>query len=347
MFAAFAALTLIPLACGDDGSGDDGADGGSSSTAGPSGSSDGTPSTSGGSSGGPSGSTGGDSSSGGPADSSGGSEDSTGGAAADPYVAGGAFAGLEGYEGTTAGGFALIVRRDDGTDVSVQVGDLDGDTMYAAHVHAQACADGAAGGHYKIDPMIEETVEDNELWPAFTTDDGGNGRVEISSDHLARADAMSVVVHDPNADNAKMLCADLVTSGDSDPFTTTGDALVLQGGIDAGFDSMTADATMERSAGGGTTVVLDVAGLAADETYPVHVHDRDCASGDGGGHYKIDYGVMGAEEANELWLPVTTDAAGAGQSMVMSDHLARAEAQALVVHAPDGTRLACIDLDVS
>ena len=258
----------------------------------------------------------------------------------------GPFAGLPDYEDTAATGFAIIVRRSDGTDVSVvQVSDLEADTAYPAHVHMQACNDESGGGHYKLDPDIMDTQEDNELWPAFTTDEDGVGRVEISSDHLARADAMSIVVHDPGADNAKMLCADLV--GDTDPFTTTGDGIVLQAAIDAGYDGMTASATMERSVADGTTVTLDVTGLDADEEYAVHVHDRDCASGDGGGHYKLDYGVMGTEESNELWLPVTTNGDGDGTSMIASDHLARASAQAVVVHDNDGSgaRLTCIDLE--
>ena len=270
----------------------------------------------------------------------------TGDVLPEPHVAGGSFGGLPGYEGTGATGFALIVRRQDGTDVSVQVSDLMPDTDYPVHVHVQACDDDAGGGHYKIDPSIMDTQADNELWPAFTTDADGVGRVGISTDHLARGDAMSVVVHDPGADNAKMLCADLVTTGDTDPFTTSGEGIVLMAAMDGGYGDMTASATMERSVDAGTAVSLDVTGLDPDEEYMVHVHDRDCASGDGGGHYKLDYGVMGTEETNELWLPVTTDGNGDGTTMVSFEHLARAAAQAVVVHDNDGSgaRLTCIDL---
>lgn len=77
------------------------------------------------------------------------------------------------------------------------------------------------------------------------------------------------------------------------------------------------------------------------------LHARDCSTGDGGGHYEIDPAVEGAVEDNELWLSVSTDASGVGTAEVASPHLARAEAQSVVIHDNDeaGTRLACFDLE--
>jgi len=277
-----------------------------------------------------------------------GGSDSTGDPEFEPYAVGGAFVGLPDYADTEARGFGILIRRAGGTEVSVGVAGLMPDTAYPAHVHNQACDDESAGPHYKLDPEIEDTVEDNEIWPAFTTNANGvgHGFIEVPG-HVAREDAVSIVVHDPMADNAKMLCLDLVPSSPMDPFVTSGTATVLEGGMDLGFEDMTASVEMERSVETGmTTVTLEVTGLDAEETYAVHVHDQDCSLGSGGGHYKIDYEVAEALEENEIWLPITTQADGSGTSEVTVDHLARAEAMALVIHNPDdtGTRIACVDL---
>jgi hypothetical protein len=78
--------------------------------------------------------------------------------------------------------------------------------------------------------------------------------------------------------------------------------------------------------------------------YMVHVHDQPCAFASGGDHYKIDYAVDGAVASNELWLDLTSNDAGAGLQDASINHVARAEAQSIVVHAMDKTRLGCIDL---
>jgi len=179
----------------------------------------------------------------------------------------------------------------------------------------------------------------------------GYTQATLSTEHVATADARSLVVYDVavRRDPApRLLCADLVTTGPSDPFITHGEGLVLMAATDAGLDAMATSATMERAVAEGTTVTLDASGLAPETTYAVHVHDRDCSSFDGGGHYKIDGTIGVTDESNELWLPLSTDADGSGQSSVVSEHLARAAAQSVVVHAGDrgGPRLTCIDLDV-
>ena len=267
-------------------------------------------------------------------------------------VAGGSVHPLPDFMDSLASGFALIVRRSDRTELSLQVSELEPNTVYEAFVHTAPCADDAGGPRYLIDPAGSVDDPDNVLPLGFAAEGSGYGRVTLTVEHLATADARSVVVHDVAMKGEdpppKMLCADLVTTGPTDPFLTQGTGIVLPAAMDAGLDALSTTATMERAVAEGTTVTLDATGLAPDATYAVHVHDRDCSSYDGGAHYKIDDTVGGTDEANELWLPLTTDADGSGQSSIVSEHLARAAAQSIVVHdgARGGPRLTCIDLDV-
>ena len=104
-------------------------------------------------------------------------------------------------------GRATMVRTSDGkTVVTVGVRGLAPSTSYGAHVHARACTDGFAGGHYKHDPG-GPAAPPNEIWPAFTTNAAGLGNGRATADWLARPEAMSVVVHAPGG--AKIACADL------------------------------------------------------------------------------------------------------------------------------------------
>lgn len=265
-------------------------------------------------------------------------------------VAGGSVHPLPDVVDNPASGFALIVRRDDRTELSLAVSALQPHTLYEAYVHTAPCADDG-GPRYPIDPAGSVDDPDNVLALAFSTEGSGYARSLLTTEHLATADARSVVVHDvPTGDEdpPKMLCADLVTTGSSDPFLTQGTGIVLVAAMDAGLDALSTTATMERAVADGTTVTLLATGLAPDTGYAVHVHERDCTAYDGGAHYKIDDTIGGTNEANELWLPLTTDAEGSGQSSIVSDHLARASAQSIVVHdgARGGPRLTCIDLDV-
>jgi hypothetical protein len=104
-------------------------------------------------------------------------------------------------------GHAQMVRTADGkTIVSVHVEGLTADTTYGSHVHQQACADGAADGHYRLDPTGPATPP-NEIWPGpFTTNQAGIGNGNVKVDYTAGPDAVSVVVH---AGSAKIACADL------------------------------------------------------------------------------------------------------------------------------------------
>lgn len=104
-------------------------------------------------------------------------------------------------------GMATMVRSAEGyTSVTVRVYGLAPDTSYEVHVHNQACRIEAGGGHYQHE--IGGTADaSNEMWPAITTNSGGNGYSKIVNDFVARTEARSVVIHD--ADSTRLACADL------------------------------------------------------------------------------------------------------------------------------------------
>ena len=110
--------------------------------------------------------------------------------------------------GLPISGGALMVRTADGrTIVSIQLEGLDPNTTYGAHVHAAACAESSANGHYKFDPA-GSAAPPNEIWPGpFTTNAAGVGNGSTIAAGTAGPTAVSVVVHAPGG--AKIACADL------------------------------------------------------------------------------------------------------------------------------------------
>ena len=103
-------------------------------------------------------------------------------------------------------------------------------------------------------------------------------------------------------------------------------------------------AHMTRTADGKTIVSVHAIGLLPDTAYGVHVHNKACGDNNGGGHYQDIVG--GAVDAvNEIWPLFTTNAAGIGNGYAANDFRARPDAQAVVIHAPGGARIACADLD--
>ncbi len=238
-------------------------------------------------------------------------------------------------------GEAMMVVDTDGTEIKLLVSGLDLDATYGAHVHSMPCDVGDANGHYKIDPSVATTEEVNELWPPIDIDGDGILESEMSSAHVARGDAQSIVIH---RDGNKVLCANLEVEGWSD-VETTGTAELLSAGADKGLDALDAEATLVRSLSGTTTASIVVGGLTPETEYPIHVHNLPCAVASGGGHYKLDPSVSEVVAENEIWLTLTTDASGAGEKTAVAQHLARPEAQSIVIHdGSDGSRLACIDL---
>ncbi|MEO8274204.1 MAG: hypothetical protein ABI620_09065 [Chloroflexota bacterium] len=105
-------------------------------------------------------------------------------------------------------GHATMIRTADGrTVVTIHVEGLGAGLTYGSHVHAQACANGLAGGHYRFDPAGAATPP-NEIWPGpFTTTDAGVGNGNTIAQATAGSSAVSVVIHAPNG--TKIACADL------------------------------------------------------------------------------------------------------------------------------------------
>jgi hypothetical protein len=93
-------------------------------------------------------------------------------------------------------------------------------------------------------------------------------------------------------------------------------------------------------------VLLEVAGVTPNATYPAHVHNLPCTLQNGGAHYKRSSAETATLEANELWLDFTAKSDGTASSELAASHIARADARSIVIHdsAADGARLACIDL---
>jgi hypothetical protein len=247
-------------------------------------------------------------------------------------------------------GVAMLVRSGNATQVYSQVCGLDPSTTYGSHVHDLPTALGG-GGHYKIDPNEAGTVESNELWPTLTSDASGvaYGFDEVL-DHRARPEAQSIVIHDP-ADGARIAICDLrgPSSGDADVAGTVATPSVVGGTFkttDAGMAkgyNIGGNVTLSRC--GGVTWVRSVAtGLNPDTTYGSHVHDLPSVLG-GGGHYKIDPNEAGTIESNEIWPTLTADGLGVGTGEAWVPHVARPEAQSVVIHDPsDGARIAICDL---
>jgi Cu/Zn superoxide dismutase len=242
------------------------------------------------------------------------------------------------------GGAVRASRTPESTDITMTIGGLDDSQVYAAHVHALPCDVLDAGGHYKIDPTVVDTIAENEIWPDVSGIENGFLSSETSFAHALRSDAQSIVLHRVVGEaKPKVACADLMCFHGA-PLVTAGDSVLVLGGQERAPD-LWATAEMTRSLGGTTDAWLFAGGLAADTTYPVHVHNLPCSIKDGGGHYLIDP-AAGAAEQNEMWLPLTTDGDGIGWSQTFVAHLARPEAQSLVIHDPaDNARLACIDLE--
>jgi hypothetical protein len=102
----------------------------------------------------------------------------------------------------------------------------------------------------------------------------------------------------------------------------------------------------------GTNVYALAWGLDPRTTYPSHLHNAPCsATPPGGGHYMDDPTGL-PTPPNELWLSsssdetagITSNALGIAFGRGSADWVARPEAQAVVIHAASGERLACADL---
>lgn len=235
------------------------------------------------------------------------------------------------------GGAAEMVVTPSGTEVTLTLAGLDPAASYDAHVHALPCDVLDGGLHYLLDPLETVTVEENEIWPEITPGSASSTSTTEVPGHQARSDAQAVVIHrDAGAEAPKVACADLARQG------YTG--LVADGTASPiGATAVTGTAALERRLDGVSVVEVDLAGLSPGETHPVHLHRLPCGVLEGGGHTLLDP-TAPEGEGNELWVEVLADAAGTARRAVGAPALVGPDAQSVVVHAPDGTKIACVDL---
>jgi hypothetical protein len=107
-------------------------------------------------------------------------------------------------------GHATMIRAASGeTIVLVTARGLTPGETYGSHVHAQACDNGDAGGHYSFGHAVPGgALDGSEIWPGpFTANAAGHalGRTVVGA--TAGPTAVSVVIHAPGG--AKIACADL------------------------------------------------------------------------------------------------------------------------------------------
>lgn len=186
----------------------------------------------------------------------------------------------------------------------------------------------AGGSTTRADTFDTTTLSDgfHTVTAVVTTDDGHVQTIQTGFD-------VGVAVGDPDAPPADQVPDATLTSG---PFALLDTA-------PPGHSQLTGAATMARS-DVGTTVTVDLAGLQPNADYLFHVHQDACSSG-GGQHYQFQPGGS-AYPPNEIHLAFRADADGAGSITVANPHVARPEAQSVVVH-PVGVmdRIACAQLE--
>lgn len=135
-----------------------------------------------------------------------------------------------------------------------------------------------------------------------------------------------------------------ITSAAADGAQVTSGAFkTFAAGPERGYD-ISGRAQIVRTADGKTLTSVQAWGLTSNTTYPVHVHNAPCNVNNAGGHYQD---VVGGDvnNVNEIWPGFTTDASGHGNGRAANNFVARPQAQSVVIHDPDGARIACADLE--
>lgn len=225
----------------------------------------------------------------------------------------------------------------------VSASGLSDGTEYKTHLHALPCETLDGGGHYKIDPTVTETVEENEVWPVLSPSGGAASNEVTVSGHMIREDAQAVVIHRvAGADTPKVACATLTRETWNDRLAS-GTPVNLPEANARGL-TIEGRGSLTRRRDGVTVGLVELYGLEPNEVHPVHLHDAPCNVLDGGAHYYVDPSSPDVGEANELWLTVKPNGGGYAIRSIGIPHVARADAMSFVVHASDGPRLACIDL---
>lgn len=240
------------------------------------------------------------------------------------------------YDPDTVSGYAQLLVTENTSTVAVYIQGLNISTEYAAHVHTDVCSNGG-GGHYLHEG--EEDVAENGLWPTITVDESGVGIGSASNDFVVRADAKSVVIHEPES-KERIACVDL----DSVQVKTE-EFGITQDGTDLGYELIEGSAFLSINGAGESRAEVYVDGLTEGWTFKAHVHTDDCNSG-GGGHYLQE--LDGEDEAsNGLWPFVDVNQYNAGTGLASNPFVVRPDdANSVVIHQIDsGERIACSDLD--
>lgn len=264
----------------------------------------------------------------------------------------GDFSPVPGTAETIAGSVAVTVdytAADNNTMIDFHPTGLNPDVNYIAHVHELPCDVDVGGGHYKIDPTIEETIEENEIWIEFDVAEDGTASAHLSVDHILRADAQSVVIHrQEDGMEPKVACADLRRAEYPDYVVSKqGDTVIFPEGEMMGFDPEVTSAMLTRKNSGTTVAEITVGkGLEACVEYPVHVHVYTCETNQGGDHYKLDPTIAETIEENEIWLTLTADYSGCASATNEVEQIVRPDASSIVIHSPVAPypKLACINL---
>jgi len=267
------------------------------------------------------------------------------GAATIHSVLNGSFAPLPGFSGID--GRVQLTRFLDGTtQVDLVATGLAANLPHNAHVHALPCAY-LGGGHYKMDPAIIDALDTNEIWPNFISGEDGVGRASVTVTHMARGDAMSVVIHDP-AGGGKMACADLVAD-DNGVLTAAGTIAPLPGV--ALIDETIGGSAVMTTTGISTKIDMSITGLDPASDYVSHVHALPCEVQTGGGHYMIDPTAVLVDpidlEANELWPVIGAHDLGSATVALTKAHNVRYDAQSIVIHRVEldtKPKVACVNL---
>ena len=111
-------------------------------------------------------------------------------------------------------GTATMVRRRGATYTSLDVSGLKAGAMHMVHVHEEACASNNGGAHFRFDKS-QPFAEANEIWLPFTSDaHGRSGPVAVTRPQRAAADAVSIVIHDPDNPAQRIGCVDLAPGTD-------------------------------------------------------------------------------------------------------------------------------------
>jgi len=255
------------------------------------------------------------------------------------HIAGGPIARTPSLTVGDGAGFALLIRDEEGSSGSVAISGLSPQTAYPFYVTTQSCTDGDGGDIYLIDPSLG-SVEGNVIQGLLETDANGAAMAVVPvMEHVARGDARSVVVIDPE-DFTRLYCGEFLASSPDDPFRVHGSA-----GHFSGTDPFDARGDLVRELATGATVLqVSASGMTPSTEYHLHVRSQACAIDSGGPYYRMDWAQAEGDQANEIWLTFTTDVAGnAYASVTYQDHLARADAMSGEIHPAAGGFFSCMD----